>query len=330
MIKIKKSDWILTGIYWAFVMVLIFPTFKGGTVPQRIAGVLIYAFYDIVAVYAFVFYFFPKYFPRGKFLLLFMGLMSIMAIQYLFRDYTFHWLLGHELSFGSTMGFVMGIIASAQNAGIFMALLITKQFYETQNKMLTLEKEGKENELRWLKSQVDPHFLFNNLNILDILIHKDPDKASLFTKNLSLLYRYLVRQKNQDIVTLAEEWNFSKSYIFLLQQRFGNLFVFKNYLAENDLYNYFIPPASMQLLIENIVKHNVTTDHEPIEVLIEIKDDFLVIQNTYRPKKTKPVGTNTGLKNLQARIELLTDHSIEITTLGDMFIVRVPLVKEVV
>ena len=331
--RIKKSDWILTAIYWAFVGVLIYPTFDNDSVILNISGVLLYAFFDTLAVFIFVFYIFPRYFPSGKFFRLISSLLLLMTIQFIIRDFTFYSLLGFKVNIfsgkGDLMGFVMGIIASAQSTGIFMTILISKQFYETQNKVLTLEKEGKENELRWLKSQVDPHFLFNNLNILDILIHKDPEKASLFTKNLSSLYRYFVRQKNQDIVALAEEWDFSKSYIFLLKQRFDQLFIFKDELSKKSLRNYFIPPASMQLLLENVVKHNVATDDQPIEVLIKLKDDFLIIENTYRPKKTKAIGTNMGLKNLQARIKLLTDNSIEINRTENLFIVKIPLVKQV-
>ena len=326
--RIKKSDWLLIGIFSAFLMPLIFPTFRYPTSFQKIIGVLLYTLFDIGLVVVFVFYLFPKYFPESRFRVLVLNLFGLLAVHYLFREVAFFLILGDKMNLGFD-GFIMGVINNAQNSGAFIAILIAKQLYEAQNEMLTLQKAQKENELRWLKSQIDPHFLFNNLNILDILIHEDPKKASLYTKKLSSLYRYLVRQKDQDVVTLAEEWAFSEDYIFLLKQRFDDLFIFENNLAGKDLYQYFIPPAAMQIVLENAAKHNVAADDNPIRVSITLEGQTLFIRNTFRPKKVKPEGTNTGLANLKARIRLMTDKNVEINISQDIFEVKIPLVKHV-
>ncbi len=317
------------GIFGMLMMPLIYPTFEYDRTTEKLMGVFLYILFDILAVVAFVFYLFPKYFPQSKFLRLIVGLFVVLALQYVLRDIVFWILLGDQLTIFTTRRFVFGIINNAQNLGVFMAILIAKQFYETQNEMLALQKAQKENELRWLKSQIDPHFLFNNLNILDILINTDPKKASVYTRKLSALYRYLVRQKDQDVVSLAEEWNFASDYIFLLKQRFNKLFVFEDNLNGVDLDLYFIPPASLQIVLENAVKHNIADDEHPIRVKIQLEGDFLVITNTFRPKKIKPIGTNTGLENLQARIRLLTDQSIKVTRENGLFEVWIPLVRQV-
>lgn len=328
--KVKKSDWILIGVFSLLMISLIFPTFEYDTTLKRVIGVLLYTVLDILAVITFVFYLFPRYFPQSHFLKLIISLLAVLAAQYILRDLLFWLVLGDKMSMFEFRDFIFGIINNGQNLGVFMAVLIAKQFYQTQNEMLALQKAQKENELRWLKSQIDPHFLFNNLNILDILINTDPQKASIYTRKLSALYRYLVRQKDQDVVSLAEEWNFASNYIFLLKQRFNELFVFENNLIGLDLEMYFIPPASLQIVLENAVKHNVANDKHPIVVKIMLQGDYLVVSNTLRPKATKPVGTNTGLENLQARIQLLTDQNIKVTKENGLFEVQIPLVKQVV
>ena len=327
--KVKKSDWVLMGIFVGLMIPLIYPTFVYDTHFKKLLGLLVYLTFDILAVITFVFYLFPKYFPQSKFFLLIAGLFVVLALQYVLRDFAYWVVLGDKMSMFKLRNFIFGVINNAQNLGVFMAILIAKQFYETQNKMLALQKAQRENELRWLKAQIDPHFLFNNLNILDILINTNPQKASIYTRRLSALYRYLVRQKDQDVVSLTEEWNFAKDYIFLLKQRFNELFVFEDNLEGKDLDAYFIPPAALQVLLENVVKHNVADDDHPIAVKILLDGDKLTVANTYRPKKEEVEGTNTGLDNLRARIQLLSDQSISITNADGFFEVTIPLVKQV-
>ena len=327
--KIKKSDWIIMGAFCAVLMPLIYPTFDDPTVFKKIVGVIIFTITQLIAVIIFVYYLFPRYFLRGQYVMLIISLFATITGLYFLQEITNYLILGHCFSCNSLNSVMFGIIGAGQNSGGFMAVLIGKQLYDLQIKLLAIQKEKKENELRWLKSQIDPHFLFNNLNILDILINTDPKKASIYTKKLSSLYRYLVRQKDQDVVSLEDEWTFAENYIALLKYRFNELFIFNNSLDIKQLQAYFVPPAALQVLLENIVKHNIADDNNPINIDIDIQDSFLVVGNTYRPKSIKPEGTNTGLTNLKERIRLLTDKNIIIDQNNQLFIVKVPLVKQV-
>lgn len=120
----------------------------------------------------------------------------------------------------------------------------------------------------------------------------------------------MICHKDQDVVSLKEEWAFSEDYIFLLEQRFDELFLFDNGLAGKDLDSYFIPPASMQTLLENIVKHNFALPEASIHVTIYLEDDFLCVKNDRKPKENVKDSTGTGLTNLKKRIRLhLTNSS---------------------
>lgn len=106
------------------------------------------------------------------------------------------------------------------------ALLLTKKFYEGQSQILKIEKQQKENELKLLRSQIDPHFLFNNLNTLDSLIDSDSEKAKEYINRLSLIYRYLIQTKDAEVMELQSEIQFAENYIFLIETRFGNDYKF--------------------------------------------------------------------------------------------------------
>ena len=137
----------------------------------------------------------------------------------------------------------------------------------------------------------------------------------------------MIRHKDQDVVSLKEEWQFSEDYIFLLQQRFDDLYFFDSTLDKEKLDEYFIPPASMQTLLENIVKHNFALPEEPIRASIYLEDNHLCVQNNNRPKESVKDSTGTGLNNLKKRIQLLTDQHLIVEKTATSFLVKVPLVK---
>ena len=263
--RIKKTDWQIIGIYYGFVypMVYISNSLYGRNEliswdGLRWLGIYFFDYsLDIIVLILVVFWIFPNFFQQKKYGSALGLILLIITLQVFLQPilvpamYDFaeaegeHWFVwifgGIENNFASIVGLCL--------------FLIGKQFYESKNQVMQLQKEMKESELQLLRAQIDPHFLFNNLNILDILINLDPKKASRYTKRLSSLYRYMIRHKDQDVVSLKEEWQFSEDYIFLLEQRFDELFLFENALVGKDLESYFIPPASMQTLLENIVKH---------------------------------------------------------------------------
>jgi len=177
-----------------------------------------------------------------------------------------------------------------------------------------------------LKNQLDPHFLFNSLNTLNGLIGMDEDKAHEYVDNLSSVFRYTLHSKN--IVRLEEEMEFTDAYISLLQIRFG-----KNFKVEydiNDKYrNHFIMPVSIQLLIENAVKHNVIHNKSPLEVKIETNArGNIVVSNQVNSKPEKSIG-GVGLVNLTERYRILFGKDIEIRNTGGIFSVEIPLIGEI-
>lgn len=177
-----------------------------------------------------------------------------------------------------------------------------------------------------LKDQINPHFLFNSLNVLGSLIDLDIVKAREFTRELSLFYRNVLEFKDQDIVSLKEEIGFVKKYIYLQQIRFGEALQVE--IADNEKAAGKVIPLSLQALVENAIKHNEISKANPLKIVIAVSDEQqLIVENNLQPKKPVEPGTNTGLKNLAARYEFLTGKVVEIVNSGNSFRVSLPLIK---
>jgi hypothetical protein len=178
-----------------------------------------------------------------------------------------------------------------------------------------------------LKNQLDPHFLFNSLNVLTSLIEENPEAATRFTTALSKVYRYVLEQKNKQLVTVSEELNFAKLYMSLINMRFEDSIVFSapEHLANPDA---MVVPLSLQLLLENAVKHNQVTPSRKLYITIEEKDGNLIIQNNYQPKKVIKKGTGVGLQNITNRYRLLTDRRVSIQQNEKEFRVAIPLLTK--
>jgi len=171
-----------------------------------------------------------------------------------------------------------------------------------------------------LKNQLDPHFLFNSLNVLTSLIEENPKKAEKFTTGLSKVYRYVLEQKDKNLIPLEEELKFAKSYMELLKMRFeeGVEYSLPQQISNSD---YKIVPLSLQLLLENAVKHNRITSGNPLQIKIYEQDGYLIISNNYRPKVSIEKSTKVGLANIKQRYALITKKQVvkfssEITTIN--------------
>lgn len=179
-----------------------------------------------------------------------------------------------------------------------------------------------------LKNQLDPHFLFNSLNVLSALIDENPDLAQKFTSRLSKVYRYVLEQKNKELVNLEEELRFAKTYMDLLKMRFEDAIIFdfpeqlKNPEAK-------VVPLSLQLLLENTIKHNTVTSEKPLRIIISEEGKSLLVKNNLQPKEILKRGSGVGLANIQQRYQLLTDRKIEITTNNQFFSVKLPLLTKI-
>jgi LytS/YehU family sensor histidine kinase len=180
-------------------------------------------------------------------------------------------------------------------------------------------------EYEHLKTQVNPHFLFNSLNTLTGLIEQDPESAITYTEQLSDLYRNLLAYKGNDWVTLEEEWSFLANYLYIQESRFGSaLQVVKN-IPEALMKSKKIVPLSLQLLVENAIKHNVVSMASPLVVKFEIQEDVLVVSNTIQPKLSKEKESGLGLANIQKRYALLSDKPISFGKKDGVWEVRLPL-----
>lgn len=206
-----------------------------------------------------------------------------------------------------------------------IVLLIEIFFYnqrqiEAENKMAVMEKEKIQYQYETLKAQVNPHFLFNSLNVLASLAYEDTEKANLFAKKMSGVYRYLLMTNEHPTVSLKEELKFLDSYIFLEKIRFENNLLIK--LNNTTDGNRKVIPVSMQLLLENAVKHNITTSNHPLTVHIEISEEGITVTNNLQLRKTADHG-GVGLKNLQKQYALY-NKAIRIIKTDHSFIVKMP------
>ncbi len=332
--NIKRSDWLLIVIYYSLAFVITFfaewveediPLFTTQSLPL-LKHLLVQFALQVISVLVIVFGVFANYFPSRRYFPLFALILVVLLAQVFLQ----HLLLSNMGPLGPdyVANILWGIIDNFSDVTPIALFLMAKQYYASQNRLLALERNQKDAELRQLESQVDPHFLFNSLNILDILIETDPAKARVFTQKLSSLYRYLIRHRNEEMVPLPQEWAFCQDYIYLLEQRFAQLFFFEHELNTEVLSQYFIPPAVMQTLLENVVKHNAAFPDAPVTVSIKLKEDNLVISNTLRPKSDTKDSLGTGLSNLSRRLELLTGRAAHIETSATHFTVTIPLAKQ--
>ena len=224
---------------------------------------------------------------------------------------------------------VSGLVILALALGFFIRMLYFRRYSQMfQNIAEQLEKQQLLNEIALLKTQVNPHFLFNSLSILASLVRVNPDLSEQFIDQLSRSYRYILEQKEQSLVALRTELEFIRSYSFLLKIRFENKFDLRVDLPENAPDQYKIAPLTLQLLIENAVKHNRMSLREPLVVDISMEDgQTLVVKNRLQPRNTASVSTGIGLQNIMNRYALLTSRPVWAGESEDAFVVKIPLLR---
>lgn len=178
-----------------------------------------------------------------------------------------------------------------------------------------------------LKSQVNPHFLFNSLNALSNLVYEDQDKAVKFIKQLSEVYRYVLDTRDQEVVPVDDELRFLESYIFLQQIRFGDKLRFS---INIDNRNVFLAPLALQMLIENAIKHNVISQEDPLSIKVYNDHEYIIVENNLQ-KKTNLIepSSSLGLENICNRYEVLTSKKVEIIETPAAFTVKLPVLNNV-
>ena len=188
-----------------------------------------------------------------------------------------------------------------------------------------LERAKAEAELEALKNQIDPHFIFNSLNTLSHLIEEKPQKAKQFNDNLADVYRYILHNKGRELVLLQEEIGFLNDYFSLLKIRFENAVQLNITCSETMFEQYLVPPISLQVLVENAIKHNEFTDENPLVITISNENDSLVIHNDKRIKTLRKESSKIGLHNLQERYRLIAGKEIIVQEDEKNFTVTLPL-----
>ncbi len=178
-----------------------------------------------------------------------------------------------------------------------------------------------------LKNQIDPHFLFNSLNVLSSLIEENPENAQRFTTALSKVYRYVLEQKDKDLVPIEEELSFAKTYMNLLQMRFENSLTYEISIETIDP-EAKVVPLSLQLLLENAVKHNIISEQKPLHIQIFIENDALVIQNNFQKKAVLQDGQGVGIQNIINRYAIITNRKVTIEQNEDSFTVKLPILTK--
>lgn len=177
-----------------------------------------------------------------------------------------------------------------------------------------------------LKNQIDPHFLFNSLNVLSALIEENQQQARKFTISLSKVYRYVLEQKDKELVSLSEELDFARVYMELLQTRFEKGLEFDLSVSE-DFIDFKVVPLSLQLLLENAIKHNVVSASSPLKVKVLVEEGQLVVRNNLQKKQALNDRKGVGLENIASRYALLTNRKVRAEETDSFFSVRLPLLS---
>lgn len=219
---------------------------------------------------------------------------------------------------------IIGMLSTLIGTGIYLAMSF---FHHWKTKSLEAEQykvAAVEAQIEALKSQLDPHFMFNSLNTLTELVEINSSKSLDFLKSFGQFYRYVLQIREHESVTLQEELDFADSYLFLLKTRFGEALQVDKNVAKTAL-NKHLPPMTLQLLLENAVKHNVLTVSKPLRVSLSTDGQWLTVQNNLQPKSSKPYSSGIGLKNITERVSRLTQQEPIIENGDGVFSVKIPL-----
>ena len=219
-------------------------------------------------------------------------------------------------------------------SGMYSSIHYLKIKQQAEKKRMQLEikyinehEKAERARTELLKIQIDPHFMFNNFSILTELINEDRDIASKFLGQLSKVYRYIITNLKQDIVPIEEEINFLRSYIYLISIRYED--TIKVNIARNiEKSQELIPPVSLQLLVENAIKHNTHSEIHPLTISIFREDKNIVVENKLQPMAFKVPSTGIGQTNIIDRYAMLSDDVPVFEQTNDKYIVKLPIISQ--
>lgn len=204
-------------------------------------------------------------------------------------------------------------------------LFFFREYRQKWSEAEELRKNNEEAQLQLIKSQVNPHFLFNNLNVLSGMVIKDNPEANKFIEEFSKVYRYILNNQQKELVDLRSELDFIQPYLFLLHKRFDEGLSVKIDIKEQYLDRHVVP-AALQMLIENAIKHNVVSRNRPLQIEIRTNDDqSLLVKNNLQPRSMKEPSTRIGLMNIRKRYQLISGRDMLIRKTAESFEVDLPL-----
>ena len=255
------------------------------------------------------------------------GLFFGMAVMFILASIQ-QYLLSH-LNFGPVMLMfeVRGILV---NITFYMFLHLLYQSYHNQQVGIALERSNADNlaaQYELLKQQVNPHFLFNSLNTLKYMVESNDAHTVEFILKLSDFYRFTLESRKQDLIRLSEELDILNAYVFLLKARFEEGIDLSIHI-EQALYQSLIPPFTLQLLVENCIKHNIVSLDRPLQISLYSEKDFIVVENRLQLKRTPEASMGMGLENINQRYIHMLDKKIEIHASETLFTIKLPIIHE--
>lgn len=219
------------------------------------------------------------------------------------------------------------ITAATFITNIYEIAFLNRESEYHQNRVDQLNVAKAQAELEALKNQIDPHFIFNALNTLSFLITKSPVNAKLYNDTLAKVYRYILSNKDKDLILLKEELEFISNYFYLLKIRFAEAISMVIEISDLTADNFLIPPISLQTLVENAIKHNEFSSKTPLTIEVSVSSNVITVRNIINKKATVVKSSGIGLTNLDNRYKLITQKNITIENNLRYFIVKLPVVK---
>nr|WP_321228457.1 histidine kinase [uncultured Psychroserpens sp.] len=246
-----------------------------------------------------------------------------MVISMFLYDYSFDKFIESE----TWQGYSFGLWITLSIVIVFHVIYFYNRYQKNKIKEQKVIAGTASAKFDALKNQLDPHFLFNSLNVLTSLIEENPKNAQKFTTSLSKVYRYVLEQKNKDLITVDEELKFAKTYMSLLKMRFEDSIIFEIPEQATNPESKVVP-LSLQLLLENAVKHNMVTSSKPLHIKIYESGGMLIVENNLQPKQIVKKSSGVGLENIKQRYKLLSNKTVSINQSTSRFAVAIPMLTK--
>ncbi len=227
---------------------------------------------------------------------------------------------------GTSGAIAIVLLVGTYNTGDLAAYYFTrlqKTLVETER----IKRQQLESQFSVLKSQISPHFLFNSLNALSTIVHQDAHQSEVFIRKLSDIFHYVLQNSHRDLISLQQELEFTEAYCYLLKVRYR-----QNLEVSIDIHpkttHKMIPPLTLQMLVENAIKHNEISQEHPLRIHLSTQRDFLWVQNNLQIRQQPEVSLHIGLNNITSRYSFFTDIAIEVDKSAEVFMVKLPLLKK--